>query len=104
MKKQTLFFVMVIFWVSSVSVMAYGEKKAASDASAGSTVAAETPKDIGNKICPVSGHEVGEMGAVVQHEHQGKVYNFCCKMCLKDFDKDPAKYGKIAEDEAAKSN
>lgn len=55
---------------------------------AGSTGAVE----VGNKNCPVSGEEVGTMGAVVKYEHDGKVYNFCCAMCLKDFKKDPDKY------------
>ncbi|MDP2652837.1 MAG: YHS domain-containing protein [Candidatus Omnitrophota bacterium] len=48
--------------------------------------------DVGNKICPVSGHKIGGMGDPVKYEHQGKVYNFCCKMCLTDFQKDPEKY------------
>ena len=71
-----------------------------------SSVASEavTPDavEVGNKICPVSKEKVGEMGEVVKHEYNGKIYNFCCKMCLKDFQKDPEKYSKIAEDEAAK--
>ena len=48
--------------------------------------------DVGNKTCPVSGEEVGKMGPVVKYEHDGKVFNFCCAMCLKDFKKDPDKY------------
>ena len=60
-------------------------------------------KEVGNKICPVSHEKTGEMGEVVQHEYNGKIYNLCCKMCLKDFNKDPEKYSKIAEDEVAKA-
>ena len=56
------------------------------------------PVEVGNKICPVSGDEVGEMGEIVKKEYKGKVYNFCCKMCLKDFDKDPEKYVKKVEE------
>lgn len=62
-------------------------------------VAAETAGDagtgaveVGNKNCPVSGEEVGKMGEVVKYEHDGKIYNFCCAMCIKDFKKDPDKY------------
>jgi YHS domain-containing protein len=55
--------------------------------------------DAGNKICPVSGEKLGSMGEIIQHEHNGKVYNFCCKACAKDFKKAPEKYIKIVEDE-----
>ena len=63
--------------------------------------------EVGNKICPVSGEEVpapgekGEMGEAVKYEYNGKIYNLCCPMCVKDFKKDPEKYSKIAEDEVA---
>ena len=64
--------------------------------------------EVGNKICPVSGDKIlsagqkSEMGETVKYEYNGKVYNLCCKMCVKDFKKDPEKYSKIAEDEVAK--
>ncbi|MDO8579937.1 MAG: YHS domain-containing protein [Candidatus Omnitrophota bacterium] len=64
--------------------------------------------EVGNKICPVSGEKIAapgeknEMGGAVQYEYNGKIYNFCCPMCIKDFKKNPEKYSKIAEDEAAK--
>lgn len=55
--------------------------------------------EVGNKICPVSGEKVGEMGDVITYEYNGKIYNLCCAMCAKDFKKNPEKYSKIAEDE-----
>ena len=55
--------------------------------------------EVGNKICPVSGEKVGEMGEIVKVEHNGKIYNLCCTMCAKDFKKDPEKYVKIVEEE-----
>ena len=65
--------------------------------------------EVGNKICPVSGDKVpvpGEKGAMgdepVKYEYDGKMYNLCCQMCVKDFKKNPEKYSKIAEDEVAK--
>lgn len=67
-----------------------------------------TAIEVGNKICPVSGDKVpvpGEkssMGDAVKYEYNGKLYNLCCKMCIKDFRKNPEKYSKIAEDEVAK--
>ena len=48
--------------------------------------------NVGNKICPISGEEIGSMGEGVQVEHKGKIYNLCCKMCAKDFKKDPEKF------------
>ncbi len=58
--------------------------------------------DVGNKICPISGEKVGEMGEIVKHEYNGKSYNLCCSMCLRDFKNDPEKFSRIAEDEVAK--
>jgi len=55
--------------------------------------------EVGNKICPVSGEKVGEMGEIVKVEHNGKIYNLCCAMCAKDFKEDPEKYVKIVEEE-----
>ncbi len=61
--------------------------------------------NVGNKLCPVTGNPVddGSMGEVVKYVYNGKIYNLCCKMCSKDFKKDPEKFSKIAEDEAAQS-
>lgn len=59
--------------------------------------------NVGNKICPVGGEEVGSGGMTpYQVTHKGKVYNLCCVSCLEEFNKDPDKYTKIAEEEAAK--
>ena len=65
--------------------------------------------EVGNKICPVSGDKVpapGEKGAMgadpVKYEYNGKIYNLCCPMCIKDFKKNPEKYSKISDDEVVK--
>lgn len=42
--------------------------------------------------CVVSGEKLGEMGAPYVHKHNGREVRFCCKGCLKDFNKDPNKY------------
>lgn len=66
--------------------------------------------EVGNKICPVSGEEIpapgekGDMGEAVKYEYNGKIYNFCCPMCIKDFKNDPEKYSKVAEDEVKNAN
>ena len=50
--------------------------------------------NVGNKICPVSGEVIAAMGdgKGIQVEHEGKIYNLCCGMCVKDFEKDPGMY------------
>ncbi len=80
-------------------------KNDADSPQAGSKTAAV---EVGNKHCPVSGDEIpapgqkGSMGEAVKYEYNGKIYNLCCTMCVKDFKKNPEKYSKIADDEAAK--
>ena len=65
--------------------------------------------EVGNKFCPVTGDKIpvpGEKGTMgdepVKYEYNGKIYNLCCTMCVKDFKKNPKKYSKVAEDEVAK--
>ncbi len=57
--------------------------------------------EVGNKICPVSKQAVDAMGSPVQYEYKGRVYNLCCRMCLRDFKKDPEKFSRIADQEVA---
>ncbi len=50
-----------------------------------------------NTICPVTGEKIDPANNVT-YEYQGKIYNFCCPMCIDEFKKDPAKYiAKIEE-------
>jgi len=45
------------------------------------------------KTCPVSGEKLGgDMGEPYFMVYQGQQVKFCCPMCKKDFDKDPAKF------------
>jgi hypothetical protein len=44
----------------------------------------------------------GEMGKPVKVTYDGTDVYLCCKSCLKDFNKDPAKYVKLVKDAAAK--
>jgi YHS domain-containing protein len=55
------------------------------------------------KTCVVSGDKLGEMGEPYVYEYQGREIKFCCKGCVKDFNKDPAKYIKKIEEEEAKA-
>ena len=51
------------------------------------------------KTCIVSGEKLdGDMGKPYVFVHQGQEFKLCCKSCLKDFNKEPAKYvKKLAE-------
>ena len=53
--------------------------------------------------CVVSGDKLGEMGAPYVYDYKGREIKFCCKNCVKDFNKDPAKYLKKLDDAEAKA-
>jgi YHS domain-containing protein len=55
------------------------------------------------KVCVVSGDKLGEMGDPFVYEYEGREIKFCCKGCVKDFKKDPAKYLKKIEQAEAKA-
>ncbi len=44
------------------------------------------------KVCIVSGEELGGMGEPYVHNHEGVTVKFCCKPCLKKFNKEPEVY------------
>ena len=51
-------------------------------------VSAKKAEAIANKACPVTGEPVDKN---VTYEYKGKVYGFCCPMCIEEFKKDPEK-------------
>ncbi len=55
------------------------------------------------KTCIVSGDKLGEMGEPYVYEYEGRQIKFCCKGCVKDFKKEPAKYVKKIEEAEAKA-
>lgn len=55
------------------------------------------------KICIVSGEKLGEMGEAYVYKYKDRELKFCCKDCVKDFNKNPAKYLKKLEQEEAKA-
>jgi YHS domain-containing protein len=61
------------------------------------------PTEVGNKICPVSDEEIKDETKVT-YEYEGKIYNFCCQMCVDEFKKDPERYiEKIEGEEQSES-
>ena len=64
---------------------------------------AEKPKPYPLKTCVVSDEKLGDMGDAYVFVHEGREIKLCCKSCLKDFKKDPAKYIKKIEEAEAKA-
>lgn len=63
----------------------------------------EKPKPYPLKTCVVSDEKLGEMGDAYVFVHDGREIKLCCKACLKDFKKAPAKYIKKIEEAEAKA-
>ena len=61
---------------------------------AGITGAADAakPKPYPLKVCIVSDNELGSMGKPVTKVYGDQEIKFCCKPCVKKFEKDPKKY------------
>jgi YHS domain-containing protein len=87
--KKNYFLIMIL----SISVLAFAQMAQAQDVSSDATFTNEisTPKDVGNKICPVSGETIDE-ATKATYEYNGTIYNLCCPMCIDGFKKDPDKY------------
>ena len=52
--------------------------------------------------CVISGENLDSMGKPFVYDHEGREVRFCCKNCVKDFKKDPAKYLKQLDAPAKK--
>ena len=59
--------------------------------------AAEQAKTYPLTTCVVSGDKLGGMGETIDCLYQGKLVRFCCKGCIKSFNKNPEKYLKELE-------
>ena len=64
---------------------------------------AEKLKPYPLKTCIVSGDKLGEMGDPYVYAYKDREIKFCCKSCLKDFNKDPKKYLKMIDEAEAKA-
>lgn len=56
------------------------------------TTAAGSAKPYPMDTCLVSGEKLGSMGTPPEIVHEGQQIKFCCKSCIPDFEKDPAKF------------
>ncbi|HWO56893.1 MAG TPA: YHS domain-containing protein [bacterium] len=52
--------------------------------------AAAKPKSL--DWCIVTGDKLGEMGKPVPYKYKDRELTFCCKSCIKEFEKDPTMY------------
>ena len=52
----------------------------------------QKPKAYPLDKCIVSDEKLGEHGKAYVFTHEGQEIKLCCKDCLKDFNKEPAKY------------
>lgn len=85
------------FWKSVLS--AYVLLAGIALASAGPAEAKSAkPKPYLLKTCIVSGEKLGEMGSPHVFTYQGREIKLCCKGCVKDFNKEPAKFIKKLEE------
>lgn len=66
------------------------------------SAADDVPAGYPLKKCVVSGESLGEMGKPVKVTGEGTDVYLCCKSCVKDFNKEPAKYIKMVKDAAPK--
>jgi hypothetical protein len=66
------------------------------------TAAVAKPKPYTLDTCVISGDKLGSMGEAVVVVRNDRELKFCCKGCVKDFDKDPAKFLKKIDAAEAK--
>ena len=50
-------------------------------------------------FCIVTGNDLGDMGGPVSYDHNGTLTKFCCKPCIPKFQKNPAKYLVLLQEE-----
>jgi len=65
---------------------------------ADNTPKAGKPKPYAQTTCPVTGEKLGAMGKPYVYVYKDREIKFCCKGCVKEFEKDPAKYIKKLEE------
>lgn len=55
-------------------------------------------------VCIVTGEKLGSMGDPYVFKYEGKTVKFCCSSCIKDFNKDTAKYMAILSEAEKKKS
>ena len=77
---------------AAAAVAEGGVDVAATVVEAGTEAAVAAPVEIGNKICPIGGEEIGSMGESGTIELNGKIFKTCCASCADKFKANPEAY------------
>jgi YHS domain-containing protein len=96
MIEKTVMRIQIIALLTATLTLGAFATDPSSSPSASAAPSAQTSNQAVNTICPVSGDTVGDIGKPVYAQYQGKTIAFCCKDCLKKFNKNPDKYGPLA--------
>lgn len=102
-KKMGIAIIVVCVLLVVAGVVMAQEASKTETAPSAVTVTEVTPAaavNVGNKICPVMGEKIAELGKDTV-EYEGKIYNMCCPMCKDKFLADPAKYIAVVDQELA---
>jgi YHS domain-containing protein len=86
---------MIVLLTAAFTISAFAADPSQS-ASASAAPSAENSNKAVNTVCPISGDKVGDIGKPVYAQYKGQTIAFCCKHCLKKFNKNPDKYGSLA--------
>lgn len=89
MLKKLLAILIAGAFIFSLAIPAFAQEASQAEAKEGAV--AKKTENAGNRICPVSGEKINEKTKAT-YEYGGKIYNFCCPMCIDEFKKDPQKY------------
>ena len=109
MKKLTILLALAFSLSAPLVLAAADQPSAAKPAAPDAAWLAKAKAEYPLKTCVVSDETIGgSMGDGIEYvyKQEGKpdrLVRFCCKDCLKDFTKDPAKYLKQIDEAAAKA-
>ena len=107
MLKKKLILVGMVLFMFGLTTSSFAQMKCAGHSSGGhkhnsSVSTTQTNQEkavaVGNKVCPVLNEKIDERNKAT-YEYEGKIYNFCCAMCIDKFKKDPEKYIKKVNEE-----
>lgn len=96
MKSAVLLFISIGLVACSTKAPATEETTTTSKAVSKKAVSekAPKPKPYPLKTCLVTGDGLDDMDERVSTVYEGQTFEFCCKPCLKKFNKNPGKYVK----------
>ena len=109
MKKLTFLLALLFSAGTTLALAAPDHSAADKPAAPDAAWLAQAKADYPLKTCVVSDEEIGgSMGEGIDfvYKQEGKpdrLVRFCCKDCVKDFNKEPAKYLKLIDEAAAKA-